>query len=170
MAARVVQSENLVEKVAIIDCDLHQGNGTARLFRGDDSVFTFSIHQRDLYPVKEESDVDIHLSNGVTDSVYLAYLQESLPKFLDDFSPGLILYQAGADPYAEDQLGNLGLTIPGLKQRDEFVFRESKKRGVPVAVTLGGGYAYNTEDTVEIHYNTCTSALSHFGADPGLSA
>lgn len=158
VATRVVQKQGLVQRVAIIDCDLHQGNGTAVIFQGDDSVFTFSIHQRDLYPVKEKSDLDIHLPVGVQDEEYLNHLKYALPRIFREFAPELVLYQAGADPFKDDQLGNLALTIDGLRRRDEFVFQQCRKNDVPVAVTLGGGYAYRTEDTVQIHYNTCLAA------------
>lgn len=163
VAAKVVLKEGLAKRVAIIDCDLHQGNGTAVIFQDDESVFTFSIHQRDLYPVKEKSDWDIHLPVGVSDEEYMNHLHLVIPKILDDFQPELVLYQAGADPYQEDQLGNLALTIEGLARRDRFVFEECKKRALPIAVTLGGGYAYNTEDTVKIHFNTCKTAWEVFG-------
>ena len=163
VAAKVVQEEGLAKRIAIIDCDLHQGNGTAVIFQGDKSVFTFSIHQRDLYPVKEKSDWDIHLPVGVSDTEYMNHLQLAIPKILDDFKPDQVLYQAGADPYKEDQLGNLALTIQGLQQRDTFVFSECKKRALPIAATLGGGYAYNTDDTVQIHFNTCKATLEVFG-------
>ncbi len=162
VAAKVMQRNGLAEKISIIDCDLHQGNGTAVIFQGDDSVFTFSIHQRDLYPIKEESDLDIHLPVGVSDEEYMNHLEFAIPKILKEFQPDLVLYQAGADPYQHDQLGSLHLTLDGLKHRDEFVFTECKKRWVPVAATLGGGYAYHTEDTVQIHFNTCKTALETF--------
>ncbi len=162
VAAKVIQKDGLLRKVAIIDCDLHQGNGTAAIFQEDDSVFTFSIHQRDLYPVKQKSDLDIHLAIGTTDEEYLNQLHSSIPGILDAFKPDLVLYQAGADPYKNDQLGNLSLTIEGLNRRDQFLFEECKDRNIPVAVTLGGGYAVNTEDTVQIHFNTCESALEIF--------
>jgi acetoin utilization deacetylase AcuC-like enzyme len=162
VGVRVVQKEGLAKKVAIIDCDLHQGNGTAVIFQGDDTVYTFSIHQRDLYPIKEKSDLDIHLPIGVTDKEYMSYLQQSIPGILKEFNPELVLYQAGADPYKEDQLGNLGLTVDGLQKRDAFIFGECKKRHIPIATTLGGGYAVNTDDTVQIHYNTCMTALEVF--------
>ena len=163
IAAKVVQEEGLAERVAIIDCDLHQGNGTAVIFQGDASVFTFSIHQLDLYPVKEKSDLDIHLPMWVSDEEYLAHLEGAIPEILDEFKPDLVIYQGGADPYRFDQLGSLSLTIEGLRRRDEFIFEESKKRRIPVAVTLGGGYAVNTDDTVQIHFNTCVTAPEVFG-------
>jgi acetoin utilization deacetylase AcuC-like enzyme len=163
VAARVVQQEGLVNRVAIIDCDLHQGNGTAVIFQGDESVFTYSIHQRDLYPVKEQSDLDIHLDVNTGDSEYMQHLHNSLPDMFAEFKPDLVLYQAGADPYEGDQLGNLSLSIAGLKQRDAYLFGLCRDNQVPVAVTLGGGYAYKTDDTVEIHYNTCLAAQEVFG-------
>ncbi len=165
VATRVVQHENLATKVAIIDCDLHQGNGTARIFQDDDSVYTFSVHQRDLYPVKQRSDLDIHLPTHVEDKAYLEHLAGAIPTILDEFKPDLVLYQAGADPYHQDQLGSLSLTMDGLQKRDDFIFRECKQRGVPVAVTLGGGYAVNTDDTVQIHVNTCVQAWRVFQID-----
>lgn len=158
-AARVLQKENLARRIAIIDCDLHQGNGTAVIFQNDASVFTFSIHQRDLYPVKERSDLDIHLPIHTSDQVYMNYLHEAIPQIMEDFAPDFVLYQAGADPYEDDQLGSLSLTIAGLEARDRFVLESMKKNGIPVAVTLGGGYAYKTQDTVQIHVNTCLAAL-----------
>jgi len=158
VAIRVVQREGLIRKAAVIDCDLHQGNGTAVIFRDDDSVFTFSIHQQELYPIKQQSDLDIPLRNGVGDEEYLDHLRRAIPSILDDFKPELVLYQAGADPYEGDQLGNLKLTLAGLQQRDEYIFKACRQRRLPVAVTLGGGYAYRTEDTVQIHYQTCLAA------------
>ncbi len=158
VGTRYVQAAGLAGTVAILDCDLHQGNGTAAIFSGDDSVFTFSIHQRNLYPLKEKSDLDIHLDNGVADEVYLGHLRTVIPDILAAFAPDLVLYQAGADPYQDDQLGNLSLTIAGLASRDELIFTECRERQIPVAVTLGGGYAHHTEDTVTIHYNTCLAA------------
>lgn len=158
VATRVMQADGLARRVVVIDCDLHQGNGTARIFQGEESVFTFSIHQRDLYPVKEKSDLDVHLPVGVGDEEYLSHLHAAIPRILEDFKPDLVLYQAGADPYQDDQLGSLELTIEGLKRRDELVFQACHDRRVPVAVTLGGGYAVKTGDTVRIHYNTCIQA------------
>lgn len=149
--------------VAVIDCDLHQGNGTAFIFKDDEDVYTFSIHQRDLYPPKQDSSWDIHLRDGVGDAEYLAHLERAVPAIMEKFKPGLVLYQAGADPYEGDQLGDLKLTIGGLKRRDDVVFSQCKKYGVPVAALLGGGYAINTNDTVTIHVNTCLAAVECFG-------
>ena len=150
-------------RAAVIDCDLHQGNGTAFIFKDDPSVYTFSMHQRDLYPLKEDSNWDIHLRNGVGDDEYLALLEKAVPAIIQKFKPDFVLYQAGADPYREDQLGNLKLTIEGLKRRDGLVFDECKKHGIPVAALLGGGYAMKTNDTVTIHVNTCLAAVEYFG-------
>ncbi len=161
--ARQVQSK--IQKAMVIDCDLHQGNGTAKIFQPETSVFTFSIHQDELYPVKEESDLDIHLQNGVTDAEYLRHLQTHIPKILDEFRPELILYQAGADPYEHDQLGDLKLTLQGLAERDRLIFFWAKERKIPIAVTLGGGYARNTDDTVAIHVNTGLAAWQQWNID-----
>lgn len=162
VAARKLQRQGKCSRVAIIDCDLHQGNGTAFIFKDDENVYTFSIHQRDLYPLKQDSSWDIHLKNGVGDEEYLSHLEKAVPAIMEKFRPDFVLYQAGADPYEGDQLGDLKLTIDGLKKRDALVFGECKKRGVPVAALLGGGYARNTDDTVTIHMNTCLAACDIF--------
>lgn len=162
VAVRRVQSQRKGLRVAVVDCDLHQGNGTAFIFKDDESVYTFSIHQRDLYPLKQDSSWDIHLKNGVGDEEYLGHLEKAVPAIMEKFRPGFLLYQAGADPYEGDQLGELKLTIKGLKERDALVFGECKKRGVPVAALLGGGYAKNIDDTVTIHVNTCLAAVECF--------
>lgn len=163
VAVRSIQKQIKGIKVAIIDCDLHQGNGTAFIFRDDENIYTFSIHQRDLYPPKQDSSWDIHLKNGVGDEEYLGYLEKAVPAIMERFQPNFVLYQAGADPYGGDQLGDLKLTIEGLKRRDDLVFGECKKHGVPVAALLGGGYARDTNDTVTIHVNTCLAAVECFG-------
>lgn len=156
---RKLQTEKLIEKALVADCDLHQGNGTAVIFQEDPFVFTFSIHQENLYPIKERSDLDIGLSDFVGDGEYLAHLREIVPRMLDDHKPDIVVYAAGADPYKGDQLGTLQLSIEGLKNRDEIVLGECKKRGIPGVVVLAGGYAWDTADTVEIHLNTCKVAL-----------
>ena len=167
VAARAMQAEGRVERVAVIDVDVHQGNGTAAIFRADPTVFTFSIHQEDNYPVKERSDRDIGLvsfdpsrpgSPWVTDELYLSLLAPAVEEVLDDFRPDLVLYQGGADPYREDQLGGLKLTLEGLAGRDEIVFRACRSRGVPYAITLGGGYAQRVADTIAIHARTVRAA------------
>lgn len=158
VAVRTMLTQKGIKKALVLDCDLHQGNGTAKIFHADANVFTFSIHQRELYPIKEKSDLDIHLPNGVEDGEYLQHLQTNIPNLLDTFCPELILYQAGADPYEHDQLGALKLTLAGLMERDYWIFSWAKERKIPIAATLGGGYAYNTYDTVEIHTNTVLAA------------
>jgi acetoin utilization deacetylase AcuC-like enzyme len=158
IAIREMQAVGRIQRAMVVDCDLHQGNGTARIFQGDPSVFTFSMHQRDLYPVKEKSSFDIHLNSGVRDDEYLELMHSHIPALMDRFQPQLILYQAGADPYKEDLLGQLQLSIAGLKQRDELVFGWARERAIPIAATLGGGYARNTADTVAIHVNTALVA------------
>lgn len=162
VAVREMQRQQRIRRAMVIDCDLHQGNGTAKIFAGDPGVFTFSIHQWELYPVKEEGDLDIHLPNGTGDREYLELLDSHLPSAIAVFKPELILYQAGADPFEHDLLGDLRLTFAGLQQRDRFIFQLAKQHAIPMAVTLGGGYAADTHDTVKIHYNTCVEAAGVF--------
>lgn len=154
VAIRVLQKEGRIRKAAVIDLDVHQGNGTARIFRGDPAVYTFSMHQEHNYPIKEVSSWDIGLDDLAGDDEYLSHLRPAVPRILDEFKPELVLYQAGADGYREDKLGGLRLTIEGLAERDRIVYRECRARKVPVAATLGGGYAQRTEDVVAIHVNT----------------
>lgn len=159
VAARVLQRERRVGRVAVVDVDVHQGNGTAHLFAGDPSVFTLSIHQENNYPVpKQVSDLDVGLDDGTGDEAYLAALERALERVWA-FEPGLVLLQAGADPYCDDQLGGLALTLEGLDRRDRLVIEGGAARGIPVAATFGGGYARRLEDTVEIHTATCRAAL-----------
>ena len=154
---RKMQKERHIEKACVIDCDLHQGNGTAFIFQDDPSVFTFSVHQERLYPAKQKSDLDIGLDDGVGDEEYLAHLHRVVPSILDDVKPDLVLYQAGVDPFEDDVLGSLRLTKDGLGQRDRFVMTECNERGIPLAVVVGGGYAAKTEDTVGLHFGTCVA-------------
>jgi len=154
-----MKKDGKIKKGAVVDCDLHQGNGTAVIFQKDPTVFTFSIHQENLYPIKQRSDLDIGLPDFTNDEAYLGYLSPVVPKILEEHKPDLVVYQAGADPYERDQLGSLKLTLEGLKQRDEFVINECMKRDIPLAIVLGGGYAFNTLDTVTIHFQTSLSAL-----------
>ncbi|MCX8015419.1 MAG: histone deacetylase [candidate division WOR-3 bacterium] len=155
-----MQELKLIKRAAVIDCDLHQGNGTARIFQNDDSVFTFSIHQENLYPIKEKSDWDIGLDNGTTDKEYLEKLQPAVQEILSQHKPELVIYVAGADPFFMDQLGALRLTKIGLIKRDEIVIKSCWERKIPVAVTLAGGYAFDINDTVDIHFNTCKVCLA----------
>jgi acetoin utilization deacetylase AcuC-like enzyme len=154
IAIRSLQKDKEIERALVVDCDLHQGNGTAVIFQKDEAVFTFSIHQENNYPPKEKSDLDIGLPDGANDELYLNYLKDNLPRLLEELKPGLILYLAGADPYKGDQLGGLALSIEGLKERDRIVIGEALKKKVPLAAVLAGGYALNKEDTVSIHSNT----------------
>jgi acetoin utilization deacetylase AcuC-like enzyme len=158
IAVRRLQRDNNIKKVFVVDCDLHQGNGTAYIFRNDDDVFTFSIHQENNYPVKQKSDLDIGLPDRTGDVVYLAYLRNHFLTILKEFTPDYVVYLAGADPYKYDQLGGLSLTIEGLRERDDFVMSECVNRKIPIGVVLAGGYAINTDDTVTIHSNTCKLA------------
>ena len=159
IAIRRLQQEKTIRKAAVVDCDLHQGNGTAYIFQNDPSVFTFSIHQENNYPLKQRSDLDIGLDDYTDDDEYMRHIQRVVPQILDEFQPDFLLYAAGADPYIDDQLGGLSLSIDGLKQRDKFVIGECIERGIPIAIVLAGGYAVKTEDTVQIHCNTCKIAL-----------
>lgn len=161
---RKAQRQRLVKKALIIDCDLHHGNGTASIFAKDTSVFTFSIHQQNNYPaIKPASDVDVGLDDDTGDEEYLGRLKEHTPDIIRKFAPDIVLYVAGADPYKDDQLGALSLTIDGLRARDEFVFKICKSNSIPVAAVLAGGYARDIEDTVLIHYNTIKTAKEIWG-------
>ncbi len=155
IAARTLLSDKKINRALICDLDLHQGNGTARIFQEQEEVFTFSMHQQNLYPPKEKSDLDLGLPDGVDDEEYLDVLGEHLPRRLDSQQPDIILYLAGADPYEYDQLGKLKLTIEGLRHRDRFVISQARERKIPIAVLLAGGYAFDIRDTVLIHLNTC---------------
>jgi acetoin utilization deacetylase AcuC-like enzyme len=158
VAIRVLQREGRVARAAVVDCDLHQGNGTAHLFERDPSVFTFSIHQEHLYPVKQRSDLDIGLDNGVGDGEFNQRLAQGLEPVWAH-RPEIVLYQAGADPFEDDQLGALKLTFDGLETRDRLVLEGCRRRRIPVVVTLGGGYARRVQDTVRIHAATCRIAI-----------
>jgi acetoin utilization deacetylase AcuC-like enzyme len=159
VAIRVLQREGRVRRAAVVDLDVHQGNGTAGIFAGDDTVFTLSVHQEANYPVpKERSDLDVGLANGTGDAEYRARLAPALERVWA-FGPELLLYQAGADPYQEDLLGGLALTRDGLEARDRLVLEGAFERGIPAVVTLGGGYAQRVEDTVAIHARTCRIAI-----------
>ena len=162
IAIKKMTRDGKIKKAMVIDCDLHQGNGTADIFKDDEDVFTFSIHQESNYPFyKPKSDLDIGLDDYAQDKIYLSKLKEHIPKIISDFKPNLILYVAGADPYKDDQIGNLALTIDGLKERDKFIFETAKNFNVPIAVVLAGGYAVKIEDTVTIHFNTVKTALEY---------
>jgi len=143
----------------VVDTDVHHGNGTAAIFSGNASVFTISIHQENNYPAhKPPSSIDLHMMDRVDDEEYLGALLPAVQKALDEFRPQLLFYVGGADPFCEDQLGGLSLTKKGLKERDRRVFQEARRRGIPVATALAGGYARRVEDTVRIHVNTILAA------------
>ncbi len=158
---RKMQSLKKIKRAAVIDCDLHQGNGTANIFKNDPTVFTFSIHQELLYPIKEQSDWDIGLNDYTGDDEYLSLLQNAVNKIFREHKPELVIYVAGADPFYLDQLGSLRLTKEGLQKRDEIVIKNCREQNIPAAVTLAGGYAYDVKDTVEIHFNTCKICLRY---------
>ncbi len=190
IAIRRMQRDDKIRTAMTVDCDVHHGNGTAAIFAGTRTrseplpsvppstlnspgtkmrgahageVFTISLHQHNNYPAwKPPSSIDVDLPDGVGDADYLAWLDNALSSGLRQFEPDLICYLAGADPYREDQLGGLDLTIEGLKKRDELVFRVAKTRNIPVMVTYAGGYAQRVEDTVTIHCNTVVAAKEVF--------
>jgi acetoin utilization deacetylase AcuC-like enzyme len=191
VAIRRMQRDDRITRAMTVDCDVHQGNGTAAIFAGvrvptgplpstsastlspampakvrnahAGDVFTISLHQENNYPMwKPPSSIDVDLPDGIGDDDYLAWLDNALSSGLRHFDPELICYIAGADPYREDQLGGLALTIEGLKRRDELVFRVARARNIPVMVTFAGGYAQRVEDTVTIHCNTVIAAKEVF--------
>ncbi len=155
VAARAMQAEGRAGRILIVDCDVHQGNGTAAILAGDDSAFTFSIHGARNYPfTKESSDLDIELPDRCGDDAYLLHLDHGLDTAFDLSRPELVIYLAGADPYADDRLGRLALSMAGLNERDRRVFARCRDANVPVAVTMAGGYARRIDDTVAIHAAT----------------
>jgi acetoin utilization deacetylase AcuC-like enzyme len=193
VAIRRMQRDGKITRAMTVDCDVHQGNGTAVIFAGGhippgplpstsastvsplrlsrvrnvhaDDVFTISLHQENNYPAwKPPSSIDVDLPDEIGDDDYLAWLDNALSSGLRQFDPELICYVAGADPYREDQLGGLSLSIEGLKRRDQLVFQVARARDIPVMVTFAGGYAQRVEDTVTIHCNTVIAAKEIFGA------
>jgi acetoin utilization deacetylase AcuC-like enzyme len=190
VAIRRLQHDGAIRRAMTVDCDVHQGNGTAVIFAGKRApgealpsasgspvatqgirrrnpnagdVFTISLHQHNNYPLwKPPSSIDVDLPDGMGDDDYLAWLDNALSSGFRQCEPDLLCYLAGADPYKEDQLGGLSLTIAGLKKRDELVFRVAHARNIPVMVTFAGGYAQNVEDTVTIHCNTVIAAKEVF--------
>jgi acetoin utilization deacetylase AcuC-like enzyme len=160
VAVRVLQGEGLCRRVAIVDCDVHHGNGTAAIFADDPDVFTLSVHQENNYPaLKPPSTLDVALDDGTGDDEYLARLDAALPR-VAAHRPDLVFYLAGADPYYDDQLGGLGLTLEGLRARDAHVLGTFRHAGVSMAVTLAGGYARRIGDTVAIHHATIEEAFA----------
>lgn len=168
IAIRDAQAGGLIRRAAVIDVDVHHGNGTAAIFRDDPSVFTFSIHEEQNYPaVKPPSDRDVGLDTGTGGGPYLDALRKYVPEVLDRHRPELVAYVAGADPYELDQLGGLKLTRAELKQRDQIVFGESRARDVPVVAFLAGGYAARVEDTVGIQADMVEEAFAAAGGAEG---
>ena len=162
VAIRVLQKENLARRFLIVDCDVHQGNGTAFIFKDDPAIFTFSMHGEKNYPLfKETSTLDIELPDKTNDQEFLGILDEALQRiFLH--RPDLIFYLGGADPFENDKLGRLGLTIEGLRRRDEMVLNFAKDRQIPIVTVMSGGYAKDINDTVEIHCNTIRAVKKVF--------
>ena len=170
IAIRRLQKDRLIERAMTVDCDVHQGNGTAAIFGGDETVYTISLHQENNYPYpKPPSDLDVNLHNGVQDTEYLAALEDSLDKAFSDFEPQMVFYLAGADPYREDQLGGLKLTLQGLEHRDRMVFQKTRARNIPVVVTFAGGYARHVADTVRIHSTTVKVAAEFANPESGAA-
>jgi len=159
IAARALQAAGLVERVVVIDTDVHQGNGTAAILQGDPTVFTFSIHGAKNFPFhKEESDLDAPLQDGADDTEFLATLEAGLEAALDAAEAGLAIYLAGADPFEGDRLGRLSVTKAGLAERDRIVLETCMDRSIPVAITMAGGYANQVEDTVDVHFQSIKRA------------
>lgn len=159
VASRVLQRDALASRIAVVDLDVHQGNGTAAIFQGDDSVFTFSMHGDKNFPFKKEaSDLDVALPDGTGDDEYLAALRTHLAEVLNRHQPDFVFYLAGADPFEGDRLGRLKMTIDGLRARDEIVLGTLSKAGLPVAISMSGGYAHDIEAIVTIHTNTIHTA------------
>jgi acetoin utilization deacetylase AcuC-like enzyme len=163
IAANYLLKHGLVKQIMIIDLDVHQGNGTAKLFEDEPRVFTFSMHGATNYPFKKErSDLDIGLENGTTDQIYLDLLYEALPKLLANVKPDFVFYLAGVDILDTDKFGKLSVTLEGCKKRDDFVLSQLKTHSIPCAVALGGGYSPDVNRIVEAHCNTFRLAKDIF--------
>ena len=161
IAASVLLKEQTIKRALIVDLDVHQGNGTAEIFQTNPDVFTFSMHGKKNYPLhKESSDLDIELEDGTTDDQYLSILIEELPKLIEYQKPEIIFFQSGVDVLQSDKLGRLALTIQGCRERDRIVLNQCYKAGIPVVVTMGGGYSERIADIVEAHANTFRLAAS----------
>ena len=159
VAIRKMQQSGDSLKGMIVDCDVHQGNGTAEIFAEDETVFTFSMHQMDIYPAKKEkSTLDVGFWSDDADGKYLDTLKSHIPSMYDMFKPDVVFYLAGADPYTKDQLGGLKVTMEGLKERDTIVIQGALRSKIPVVILFAGGYALDVKDTVEIHLNTIKTA------------
>jgi len=164
IAIRALRARNSIRRAAIVDCDVHQGNGTATIFAGDNETFTFSMHGANNYPLfKAQSTLDIELADGTRDGDYLESLARHLPNVFAH-EPDIVFYLAGADPYAGDKLGRLALSIDGLRERDAFVLSECYERELPVVTVMSGGYGKDINDTIEIHCNTIRMVKKIFEA------
>ncbi len=162
IAARLMQAERRAARVAIVDLDVHQGNGTASILANDDSVFTLSLHGEHNYPfAKATSDLDVALPDGTGDADYLEALDAALAQLFERFTPQLIIYLAGADPHEGDRLGRLKLSSDGMAERDRRVLSQAQQRGLPVAIAMAGGYGRDIEQTVAIHLQTVTLAAAY---------
>lgn len=160
VALEKMKQERRINRAMIVDGDLHQGNGTASIFSKKDYVFTFSIHQMDIYPDhKPGSSLDIGLWSGDNDEAYLEALQPHFPRLYEEYKPDLVIYIAGADPYQKDLLSGLDISAPGLKKRDRLIMESARRLKIPLVIVLGGGYADQIEETVEIHFNTIKEAI-----------
>lgn len=163
IAANYLLKNNLAEKILVVDLDVHQGNGTAQIFKNENRVFTFSMHGEKNYPLRKEvSDLDIGLADKTEDSLYLKVLKNTLPALLDEVQPDFIFYLSGVDVLATDKLGRLGMTLQGCRERDKIVFEICKKNKIPVAVSMGGGYSEKLSHVVEAHANTYRVAQEVF--------
>ncbi|MGB2760576.1 MAG: histone deacetylase, partial [Maribacter stanieri] len=155
IGAKYLTNKSLAKKMLIVDLDVHQGNGTAEIFKNDDSVFTFSMHGAGNYPFKkEQSDLDIPLPKGTDDASYLSILKDNLPKLIENLQPDFIFYLCGVDVLESDKLGTLSLTLNGCKKRDEFVLNTCKEHSIPVQCSMGGGYSPDIKVIVDAHANT----------------
>ena len=155
VAARVIQQESSLSRILVVDCDVHQGNGTAAIVADDDSIFSFSVHNQKNFPFRKvDSDLDIPLDDDVADDEYLSRLTEGLEQIEKIFEPEFVFYVSGADPYEGDKLGRLKLTKSGLRKRDETVVGWYRRKSIPVAISMAGGYAENVNDIVDIHFET----------------
>jgi acetoin utilization deacetylase AcuC-like enzyme len=161
VAASILLRDGAIARAAVVDCDVHQGNGTAAIFHDEPAVFTFSLHGARNFPFrKETSDLDVTFEDGAGDDEYLSALAEQLPRVLDGHRPDVVFYLAGAEPYEGDRLGRLKVTIDGLRTRDRLVFEACRERGIPVAVAMSGGYCPNLDAIVTIHTNTIREAVA----------
>ena len=154
IAIRAMRARKLIQRAAIVDCDVHQGNGTATIFAGDADTFTFSMHGANNYPLfKAHSTLDVELPDGASDAAYVERLASHLPQVFQS-DPDIVFYLAGADPYRGDKLGRLALSIDGLRERDAYVLRECYEWEIPIVTVMSGGYGKDINDTIEIHCNT----------------